>query len=102
MNYIAVCCSKCNDDLWWPVVNKKHGNRVNFFGTWLPGAEPAVKGEPAVKKAKVACRKAQKHPGIVQLDQFLLWPLELEADAKWPGGGKIPFPAMEYCCGSAC
>ena len=35
-------------------MNKKHGNRVNFFGTWLPGAEPVVKGEPAKKKAKVA------------------------------------------------
>ena len=79
-------------------MNKKHGNRVNFFGTWLPGAEPVVKGEPAKKKAKVA----KKHPSIVPLDQFLLWPLELEADAKWPGGGKIPFPALEYCCGSAC
>ena len=82
-------------------MNKKHGNRVNFFGTWIPCAEPVVKGEPAVKKAKVACRQKQKQPSIVPLDQFLLWPLELEADAKWPGGGKIPFPAMEYCCGSA-
>ena len=83
-------------------MNKKHGSRVNLFGTWLPGAEPVVKGEPAAKKPKVACRKAQVPPSIVLLDQFLLWPLELEADAKWPGGGKIPFPAMEYCCGSAC
>ena len=81
-------------------MNKKHGKRVNVFGTWLPGAEPVVKGEPAAKKPKLASRKAC--PSIVHLDQILLWPLDLEADAKWPGGGKIPLPAMEYCCGSAC
>ena len=82
---------------WWPVVNPKHGGRANLFGTWVPGAEPVVKGakSTASKKRKAEGSKVAP-PGMVALDDVLLWPLKLEENEKFPGGGKIPFAAMEY------
>ena len=80
---------------WWPILKpEKYGDKLNLFGTWIPGPEPVVDNAPPPRK-----RAARQLPDFLLVDMadVLVWPVALDmASSNHAGGGRIPFAALHH------